>query len=150
MTRPRLLQRGQRTADRDAGQVTAFVVVWVMALLLVIGLVLDGGLALAGKIRAIDEAQEAARAGAQQLDLTAYRNDATVTLDPAAATAAARSYLATTGVIGASVNVAGNRVTVRVTRQQPTQLLQLLGIRGIDVHGSGAAVAAHGIEEPIP
>lgn len=140
-----------RRSERDGGQVTAFVVVWVMALMLVMGLVLDGGLALAGKIRAINEAQEAARAGAQQLDLVTYRATGDVVLNAEAATSAARAYLADTGNPAAgtaTVTVAGDRVTVRVNRSQPTQLLQLLGVRAMTVHGAGAAVAAHGIDAP--
>jgi len=65
----------------ESGQVTAFVVVFVAALLLMAGLVIDGGLALAAQVRAIDEAQAAARAGAQSLDLRAYRASNAVVLD---------------------------------------------------------------------
>jgi len=41
--------------------------------MLVAGLVIDGGLGLAAEVRATDEAQSAARAGAQAIDLAAYR-----------------------------------------------------------------------------
>ena len=43
--------------------VTAFVVIFTLALFLMAGLVLDGGLALAARVRAIDDAQAAAGPG---------------------------------------------------------------------------------------
>lgn len=148
--RPRPSLRGRRGEE---GQVTPFVVVMVLALLMVAGLVLDGGLGLAAKVRAIDEAQEAARAGAQQLDLTTYRNSGQVVLVPDQAVAAARAYLAGTGnpdAAAAVVTVTGDRVAVTVTRTQPTQLLGLLGLGSLQVTGHGQALAAHGVDGPQP
>jgi len=46
---------------------------WSVALILVAGLVLDGGLTLAARERALDKAQQAARAGAQAINLATYR-----------------------------------------------------------------------------
>ncbi|MFB6556554.1 pilus assembly protein TadG-related protein, partial [Streptomyces sp. NPDC056405] len=58
----------------DRGQATAFVIGIAAALWLFAGIVVDGGLALAGKARALDVAQEAARSGAQQLDVGQLRH----------------------------------------------------------------------------
>lgn len=121
----------------EQGQVTVFVVIITTACLLFAGLVLDGGLALAAKSRAIGQAQEAARAGAQELDLTAFRGG-TVRLNPAAARAAARRYLQSvdaTGTVIANANI----VRVRVDAHQRTQLLGLVGISGVTVSGYGQA-----------
>ena len=74
-----------RVGEED-GMVTAFVVVFTLALLLMAGLVLDGGLTLAAKVQAIEEAQAAARAGAQAIDIPTYRATGQITLDPAQAT----------------------------------------------------------------
>ncbi|MBL1102900.1 pilus assembly protein TadG-related protein, partial [Streptomyces coffeae] len=76
MKRPALIQRlrEQAATNQDRGQVTAFVVGIVAALWLFAGIVVDGGLALAGKARALDVAQEAARTGAQQLDVGRLRS----------------------------------------------------------------------------
>ncbi|GAB3474250.1 TadE/TadG family type IV pilus assembly protein [Amycolatopsis cihanbeyliensis] len=134
--------------DQD-GRVTAFVVIIVTAILLFAGLVLDGGLALAAKIRALGEAQEAARAGAQEIDLAAYRTDGTLRLAPYQASAAARDYLAAAGRTG-SVSVAGNTVNVTVTVSQSTQLLDLVGIGSITVTASGHAEPQRGISGAIP
>jgi hypothetical protein len=129
--------------------VTAFVITIVTAALLFAGLVLDGGLALATKIRAIGEAQEAARAGAQEIDLAAYRANGALRLVPQDATAAAYDYLATTGHTG-TVSIMGNTVTVSITIDQSTQLLGLIGIGSITVTGHGQARPQRGITEVIP
>ena len=132
-------QRAQRRYD-DSGTVTAFVVVFMSALLLMAGLVLDGGLALAAKVDAIDEAQAAARAGAQAVDVPTYRSTGQVTLDPAEAVADADAYLAATGRTG-TVSVQGEQVTVTVTIAQPTEILSLVGVGHITVTGTGTATA---------
>ena len=88
--------RTHEKAD-DRGQVTAFVVVMVTALVLCAGLVIDGGLALSAKVQALDEAQSASRAGAEEINLAVYRATGTIVLDPSQATAAAEQYLASTG-----------------------------------------------------
>ncbi len=133
-----MTRRGRGLITDEQVRVTAFVVILTTACLLFAGLVLDGGLALAAKIRAIGHAEEAARAGAQELALTVYRDNSTVQLQPAAARAAARQYLDTVGAHG-TVTVADNTVSVTVTAEQPTQLLELIGITTTTVSGSGHA-----------
>jgi uncharacterized protein (UPF0333 family) len=123
--------------------VTAFVVIFTFALLLLAGLVIDGGLALAARVQAIDEAQAAARAGAQAIDLPLFRSTGQIALDPSEATADATSYLAATGRSG-TVTVNGNEVTVAVTISQPTQILGIAGIGRLTVSGSGSATAEQG------
>lgn len=124
----------------DSGRVTAFTVVIVAVVLLFAGLVLDGGLALAAKVRALGQAQEAARAGAQAIDLSAYRATGALRLDPDRAAALARGYLAAAHTSGAeAVTVAGDTVTVTLTVAQPTRLLGLVGVRSIQVTGTGSA-----------
>jgi hypothetical protein len=134
---------------REEGQVTAFVVVMVAALLLCVGLVLDGGLLLAAKRRASNEAEQAARAGAQAVDTGAYRAGGVLRLDPDRARSAARAYLAAAGHHG-TVRVAGDRVVVTVEVTQPMQLLGLAGIGRMTVTGRGAARAAQGVEGAVP
>ncbi|MCT9080468.1 TadE/TadG family type IV pilus assembly protein [Streptomyces fulvoviolaceus] len=137
-----------RAADDD-GQVTPFVVILALAIVMFAGLVVDGGLALAAKVRAIGEAQEAARAGAQALDLSAYRDSGTVRLVPGQARTLAQTYLASTGDTG-MVTVNGDTVTVTVTAHQGTQLLGLLGVDMLTVTGTGSAHPARGVLTPEP
>lgn len=131
---------GEQPQRRDDGTVTAFTVILTAALLACAGLVLDGGLALAARVRAVNLAQEAARAGAQELDLTAYRTTGTITLRPDAAASSARAYLVAAGATG-DVTTAGTTVTVTVHADQHTQLLGLIGIRNLHVTGHASAAA---------
>src|SRR5437879_1908931 len=139
------LRRLIKGLSRDDGRVTAFVVIMTTAVLAFSGLVLDGGLALAAKVRAIGEAQEAARAGAQAIDLSAYRATGTLRLMPTQAASLARNYLAAAGETG-TVTVNGNTVTVTVTATQRTQILSLIGVDSISVAGSGSAHPERGID----
>lgn len=141
--------RWRAPAARDGGQITVFVVVMTVALILVAGLVLDGGLTLAARERAVDEAQQAARAGAQAINLATYRQNGTLVLDPAQAVADARSYLAATGYQG-SVQVTGNVVTVEVTVTQQMQILDAAGLGSITVHATASAIPERGITGVIP
>jgi hypothetical protein len=133
----------ERLGAPESGMVTAFVVVFTLALLVMAGLVLDGGLALSAKVQAIDDAQAAARAGAQAIDIPLYRSTGQITLDPTQAAADAEQYLAQSGHTG-TVTVTRDQVSVTVTISQPTQLLSLAGIGHITVSGAGTATAEQG------
>jgi len=130
----------------EGGQITAFVVVMVAALILCAGLVIDGGLTLAAKVRATDGAQAASRAGAEQINVAVYRASGDIVLDTAQATSAAQRYLAITGDRG-TVSVIGDTVTVTVEATQQTQILDLAGIRSLSVSATASANAVRGITE---
>ena len=140
---------GRRRAGRDGGQVTIFVVVMMAALVLLAGLVLDGGLTLAARERALGEAQEAARAGAQGIDLAIYRQNGKLVLSPGLAAADARAYLAGAGADG-TVTITGNLVTVTVTIVQRTQILDAAGLSAITVRATASATPVLGINGPLP
>lgn len=135
--------RLSRAGDDESGMVTAFVVIFALALLVMAGLVLDGGLTLAAKVRAIDDAQAAARAGAQAIDILRYRSTGQITLDPAQAVADAERYLAVSGNTG-TVAVVGNEVTVTVRLTQRSQILSIVGVDALGVSGTGSATAEQG------
>ncbi|KAA2253306.1 hypothetical protein F0L68_33390 [Solihabitans fulvus] len=128
---------------------TAFVVVLTIGILALAGLTLDGGLALAAKVQAGGQAEAAARAGAQAIDLTAYRATGTLQLVPAQAVADAQSYLAGVGASG-TVTVSGDTVTVAVTAVEHTQLLGMVGITSLTVHGQGSAHPQRGVANIEP
>ncbi|MBE3204731.1 MULTISPECIES: pilus assembly protein TadG-related protein [Frankiaceae] len=132
---------------KDAGTVTAFFVVLTVALLAVTGLVVDGGLALDRKSAAVSLAAEAARAGAQGLDLATYRASGVIQLDPTAAERRAEQYLATAGTEG-TVTATAATVTVTVTVRVPTQLLGIVGIDTLTVTGQASAAPVHGVTAP--
>ncbi|MGH4029347.1 pilus assembly protein TadG-related protein [Actinomycetota bacterium Odt1-20B] len=125
----------------DSGQVTAFVVGVFAALWLFAGIVVDGGLALAAKAQALDVAQEAARSGAQQLDVESLRRGGDVRLVRDKAAAAARAHIASTKDTTGNASVKKDVVTVHVTHHQRTQILQLVGLRTLTVHAGATAHA---------
>ncbi|MHB8246065.1 MAG: pilus assembly protein TadG-related protein [Acidimicrobiales bacterium] len=127
----------------NSGQVTVFVVGIMAALLLLAGLVIDGGDVLATRQVAIDNAQAAARAGAQAISIAAYRSSGNVVLDVAAAKSAADAYLRGVGETG-NVAVSGETVTVTVHLRQRLAILSVVGIPSITVTGTGSAVPVLG------
>jgi hypothetical protein len=127
----------------DGGYVTAFVVVLMTGILALAGVALDGGLALAAKVRAIGQAEAAARAGAQQIDLDTYRSTGQIVLAPDAAIAAAHAHLQTAAADGA-VTVENDVIVVRVTATQPTQLLGLVGVNTLTVQGEARSIPVSG------
>lgn len=110
----------------EDGTISAFVAVIAVALIVVAGLVLDGGRLLAARRQADDIAANAARAGAQALDEHRIRSGTTA-LDPQASQVAVARYLAKTAGTG-TATIAGDTVTVDV--RLPVRML-LLGIAGI-------------------
>ena len=134
-------RRARRRGER--GQVIAFLVVMTAGFIAIAGLVDDGGRALSGRVRALDEAQAAARAGAQQINLALLREDGSVELDAPAAVQAADQYLATVGDAGV-VTVSGNSVHVTVTVNVPTQILGAFGVTNLTVSAEGEATAEEG------
>lgn len=124
----------------ERGSVSAFVAVIAMALVMVAGLVYDGGEVLAAQARARDLAGNAARAGAQQLDLDALRLTGQPVLEPRRAVAAAEAFLADEGVAG-DVVVTGARIRVTVRLIYDMRILPLSD-RTIAATESAVAVAA--------
>jgi len=131
-------------ARDERGQATAMVAILAVALLALGGLIFDGGQILTARREANNLARQAARAGAQQLDIAQARTG-TFTLDAAAADTAAREYLGGEGITPTAVRVTGDRVEVTITLTQPTRLLSILGISEREVTATGSARAARGV-----
>ena len=145
------LRRRLDAAGDDRGAMSAFVVVLVVALLLLAGLVVDGGRAVNARALALDDAEQAARAGANQVDLAHLRQTGQVRLDRGEAERAARAFLVARGYDGGSVQVApdGNSVTVEVSDHVRTVLLSLALVDDFTVEGTATARAAVGIVDEI-
>lgn len=97
----------------ERGSLSPFVAVVALALVMVTGMVYDGGQVLAAQARARDIAGNAARAGAQELDLDALRADGIALLAGDRARAAAQAFLADAHVDG-TVEVAAGHIVVTV------------------------------------
>ena len=121
----------------DRGSVTPFVVLFTVALFAVAGLVIDGGYALGAKRQAMNQAEQAARVGADALDQASLR-DGRPRVYAGQAEAAALAYLADVEAHG-RVHVDGGEVTVTVTVDQDTRLLSAVGVRHIPVSATATA-----------
>lgn len=135
-------------ADGDRGSISLLAVIVTLGLIVMIGLVYDGGRALAAHERAAGIAGEAARAGADQLDTAYLRATGIARLDPAAAHAAAAEWIAAAGHTG-TVTASTIEVTVTVTIDTPAQLLTAVGIGSIIVHAEATARPRIGVTEPF-
>ena len=131
-------RRHPRRQD-EGGAATIFVVLFTVALLAVAGLVIDGGYALGAKREAMNNAEQAARAGADALNQGALRDGHTV-VDPGRAINAAQTYLALVGAQG-TVDIDGGEVTVTVRRHQDTRLLSAVGVGSIPVEATATALS---------
>lgn len=126
---------------RDAGAVTVTMLVIGLIAVLFAAALLGGGGLFAAKARAYDLAQSAARAGAQQIDIAAYRNDGVLRLDPVRAATAARRFLAAADATG-QVSVTAARITVTATSVQDTPALEVFGHSAVRVTASASASPA--------
>jgi len=131
--------------QRERGSVTVFVVGVLLALMVMGGLVFDGGTIIAGHREADAEAEGAARAAAEQISTSALHSGQTE-LDAVQATNAADTYLDQYRHTG-TVVVTGDSVTVTVSYPVTMQVLSLFGIKTKTVSGTGTATA---VEGPVP
>lgn len=119
---------------RDTGSYSMWAAVLGLVLIVAAGFAYDQ----ATKIRAVRDAQtsaqEAARAGAQHVAAAAIDGQH-VTIDPAAAAAAARNYLRLTGATG-TVTVTGHTLTVTTTRTWTPQILSAVGVTAQTMRGT--------------
>ena len=101
--------------DRERGSVSLFFVMVTLALLVVVGLVVDGGAQIHNRQRADTSAQEAARAAGQAVNPAAAINGDGAQIQLGTAQAAAQQYLASAGVQGNVTTTGGTTVHVHTT-----------------------------------
>lgn len=141
-----------RVRRRDRGAASIFVLGMAVVLFGVAGLAVDGGTVINEKDKAHDVAEQAARAGANQIALGPLRDQGVVTLDSDAARNAAASFVTGTSAYqldGAPI-VAGNTVTVSVRKVVTTSILSIVGINEITIDGSATASPVTGINGVAP
>ncbi len=132
---------------RDDGSIAPAVPLIAVMLFVLAGLVIDSSRLLNARGRAVAYAEEAARAGSQQIDLG---TDA-VRLDPAQAEQAVDDYCraAATGdthlVSCAATTVTPTQVSVATSFQIPTGLLGLVGVHQLTASGQGEATSQQGV-----
>jgi Flp pilus assembly protein TadG len=140
------VRRVSRTPER--GSAALFVAIIAVALLAAVGLVVDGGYALADRQAASDAAEQAARAGADQVSANSLRAGGPARLNTTRAIAAADSILAELGRTG-TVAVEGDEVTVTVTIVRRTTILSAVGVTTLTVTGHATARGVPGLSTPV-
>jgi Flp pilus assembly protein TadG len=133
--------------SRDRGSLTLMLLVLMVSMLALAGLVIDGGRKLDTTQKAYAIAQEAARAGAGQVNTSAAYGSGAYKVDIPQALAAARAYLASAGYSG-SVSASGNNIKVTVHVTERTTLLSLVGIDTLRSSGSAVASLVTGVTGP--
>lgn len=99
---------------REQGAVSTFVAVIALALLMAAGLAIDGGRKINTLREASNLADNAARAGAQAVDLDTLRTTGELRLDPHQAEQAAGDYLAAFELTARAVTVSGDTIAVTI------------------------------------
>jgi Flp pilus assembly protein TadG len=116
----REVQRRFRDDERGAGYIGAFIVLFAVLTLGGVGVIVDSARIVSAQRQASSVAYEAARAGAQAVQLGTAR-DGGASLDPdtarSAALEAATGLLAGTDAIVSNVTVTGDEVVVTITRR---------------------------------
>ncbi|GLW67629.1 membrane protein [Actinomadura rubrobrunea] len=112
---------------RDRGTISTYVVLFTPTVFLLAGLLVDGGLAIHARQRAADMAEQAARAGANEIDADALRRTGRPVIDPGRARVAACALLDAYGEDVTGRSCAADEESVQVTVQL-TVRPQLLSI----------------------
>ena len=138
----------------DRGTLSLFVVIFAPAVVLLAGLLVDGGIAINAKQRAADVAQQAARAGANDLNVAALRSGVVQLAGNACSVATAfvpryNGSGATPGPNPCTIMTVGGRQVIRVyaTVTVRSQLLSLFGINTFTESAYGDASPVCGITQ---
>lgn len=111
----------------EHGSVSVWMVTASFVMIMLVGLAVDLGGQVHAQQRAHDIAAQAARTGGQQVQAAPAIEGRYLSVDTAAARAAAKQYLATAGVQG-TVSISGvDTITVTVTDTYKPVVLRFLG-----------------------
>lgn len=136
MTHTSIRHRLCTAADSDRGSYTLWTVIIFFGLLIVLGLVVDGGGKLAAKQRAQIVAEEAARAAGQQILTPIASRGTGAYTNPITAQIAAQQYLTSSGVQGAVTPTSPGSLTIVTTVTYDPKVLGLVGIGPQTVSGT--------------
>lgn len=125
----------------ERGSAAAFVVGMTITLVVVAGLVVDGGGALNARMTLADDVEAAAVAGAQATDELRLRADDVLVIDAAEAKQRALEVLQGRGYEGIVVIATDESVTVTAHDRVPTSMLSLIGINDFDIQATATSEA---------
>jgi uncharacterized membrane protein len=119
----------------DRGQTTLLLLVFLGFLVMLVGLVSDGGQTLASRRELQGLADGAARAGASAIDQATFAHAHTAVINPQQADQAAHAYLAAQGFGGqAQVGTSTRQVVVTLAQTYPLSFAGFLGIPNVTLH----------------
>lgn len=149
--RRRLGTRLAAARGGDEGAISLMVAGLSVALILLCGLVVDGGGRMREAQRVDTLAAEAARAGGQAVDVGTVISTGQTVVNPDDARRAANDYLDAAGLSAASRTITispdQRTITVTVTKSYSPVFSGSLGLR-TDVTGSAHASLIHGVTTP--
>jgi Flp pilus assembly protein TadG len=129
-----------RPTDRDRGSVTIWLALASFAMIVLVGLAVDLSGQVYAQQHATDIARQAARVAGQEVDQAQAIHGTTAHANTAQAVAAARAYLASSGLDGTvTVTDGGTAVQVTTRATYPTKFLSIIGIQRLEVSGSSSA-----------
>jgi Flp pilus assembly protein TadG len=136
----------RRKDDTERGDATIMVIILTTALLLILGLVVDGSRQYQAANEARWLAEQAARAAAQEIDASQVQAGDAPGVDYTAATFVVNQTLAEAGATGTVERTAdGLRVEVTVTAEPV--ILRLAGMSRLTGEGEATVRLARGIED---
>jgi hypothetical protein len=146
----RFARSARRQAAAEEGSLTLFTAIVAVGLFLAIALMQDAAVKMQAGATARGVAQEAARAGAEDINQSEALGRGVFVIDPAGAAEAARAFLSLSGHTG-TVTVSGDRtIQVTVTVTEPAALTRVIGIPALSATGTATAALVHGITGPQP
>ena len=136
----RLLTAPGRRHDERGGAAVWTLIIASTAFVALLGLVGGGGELVNDHVAAKRAAEQAARAGADELSQAAVVHDSTDRVNVGDAIARAKQVLQQSGWSG-TVQVNGSEVTVTATGTREPQFLRLLGVGVVQIQETGSANA---------
>ncbi|OZD06429.1 hypothetical protein CH275_09390 [Rhodococcus sp. 06-235-1A] len=118
----------RRDAHNDAGTIAMWSVITAMALLIMMGLVVDGGGKVYAKQRAEQVAEEAARGAGQAIIEPLAVRGTNVVVNPLTAQAKATKYLAAAEIPGVVVQTGPTTLLITTTTTYQPRVLGLIGV----------------------
>ncbi|MFB4302236.1 pilus assembly protein TadG-related protein [Actinomadura sp. NTSP31] len=127
---------------------SVFAVIITLVVVVFFGAVVDFEQVLEARHDANTAAQEAARAGAGQVDRDRAYDRGQFLVDREYATQAARYYLRTSGYTGTVTRAGRHSIRVHVSVTRPARFLSLIGISTLHADGEATANLTPGVEGP--
>ena len=141
------------TRQDDRGVATLFVIGMATLLLVCAGLVIDGGLAINARMRAADDAEQAARIAADSIDVQLLRDGGAIRIDTQLAQDRAAQYLQGRGYSIGQYHVdprPDGRVVVDVENTTSPILLGIIAVDDFKVKARAEAVPETYQPQPPP